>query len=208
VSTMEAIKISAGEVTLTGELSVPADATGAVVFAHAGHCDLAPRTRLVTDLLAEAGLATLALDLLTEVEADEHENVFDVALLADRLETATWRLQVETGLPVAYLAVGTAASAALQAAAEEGAGVGAVVAFGSWPALAASHLAQVKAPTLLVVGGADGHVLDLNRAALDELPACEHDLAVVPGATHLFEQAGALEHATALAVGWFSRHVR
>lgn len=205
MTTTEADQIPAGEVMLAGELSVPDRASGAVVFAHAGHCDLTARTRVVTGALEDAGLATLALDLLTEPEADEHENVFDVALLAERLETATRWLRVETGLPLAYLAVGTAASAALRAAAGEGADVRAVVAFGSWPELAASHLAHVKAPTLLVVGGADGHVLDLNRTALDELPACEHELAVVPGATHLFEQTGALEQATALAVDWIAR---
>lgn len=203
MTTKEAIQIPAGEVALAGELSVPDRAAGAVVFAHAGHCDLTARTGLVTGALEDAGLATLVVDLVVE-NAEEPEDVFDVELLAPRLEAVTRWLRAETGLPIAYLGVGTAASAALWAAGDESA-VRAVVAFGSWPELAASHLAQVKAPTLLVVGGADGHVLDLNRSALDALPACEHELAVVPGATHLFEQAGALEHATALAVDWIAR---
>ncbi len=204
MTTMEAIP-TAG-VTLAGDLTVPQAVAGAVVFAHAGPNDLIPRTPQITAALDDAGFATLSLDLI-DAGAEEPESVFDVELLAPRLAAATRWLHARTGLPVAYLGVGTAASAALWAAGDENADVLAVVALGSWPDLAASHLARVTAPTLLVVGGADGHVLDLNRAALDGLPACEHELAVVPGATHLFEQAGALEQATDLTVGWLTRHL-
>ena len=215
-STVEAIQtearevaVPAGGVSLSATLLVPEAPQGAVVFSHAGSNDLHPRTPQITGALAEAGFATLALDLLTDEEAIERPNLFDAPLLARRLVSATrWLRREKTeSLPIAYLGVGTGASAALWAAAGAEAGVFAVVSLGGWPDLAVSQLSLVRAPTLLVVGGADGRVLELNRAALDRLPSCEHELAVVPGATHLFEQHGALEQATELAMGWFAGHL-
>ncbi len=205
----EEVAVPAAGVSLAATLRMPEAPQGAVVFSHAGSNDLDPRVPQVTSALAAAGFATLALDLLSHEEALEHDNLFDAPLLASRLVTATrWLRREKTeSLPVGYLGVGTGASAALWAAAGAEAGVFAVVSLGGWPDLAVSQLSLVRAPTLLVVGGADGRVLELNRAALDRLPSCEHALAVVPGATHLFEQYGALEEATELATGWFSGHL-
>ena len=203
------VAVPAGGVFLSATLHMPEAPQGAVVFSHAGSNDLDPRTQQITSALAGAGFATLAVDLLTDEEAIEHDNLFDAPLLARRQVTATrWLRREKTeSLPIGYLGVGTGASAALWAAAGAEAGVFAIVSLGGWPDLAVSQLSLVRAPTLLVVGGADGRVLELNRAALDRLPSCEHELAVVPGATHLFEQHGALEQATELATNWFSGHL-
>jgi putative phosphoribosyl transferase len=191
---------------LAGGLSLPASPDAAIVFAHAGANDLDPRSDRITVALAEAGFATLALDLHHE-DPFEPESLFDAPLLAHRLTEATRWLRGQMTLPIGYLGVGTGGSAALWAAAGAEAGVFAIVCLGSWPDLAASQLSLVRAPTLLVVGGVDGHLLERNRAALEELPACEHSLAVVAGATHLFEQFGALEQATKFATDWFTGHL-
>lgn len=159
--------------------------------------------------LNRAGLGTLLFDLLTEAEAVNRDNVFDTALLARRLTQATeWlREQPDTqGMEFGYFGASTGAAAALWAAAEPAADVTAVVSRGGRPDLAGHGLPEVKAPTLLIVGGRDHLVLDLNRQAAARL-ICEHQLAIVPGATHLFEEPGTLESVTELATDWFSRHL-
>jgi putative phosphoribosyl transferase len=204
------VTIPAGGVELPGELATPAGALGAVLFAHgSGSSRLSPRNRLVAGALHDAGLATLLFDLLTEPESADRRNVFDVPLLASRLEAARRWLgeQPEGSLPVGFFGASTGAAAALWAAADLGADVKAVVSRGGRPDLAAPRLHLVQAPTLLIVGELDDVVLELNRQAEREL-ACERELAVVPGATHLFEEPGALERVAAHATRWFQRHLR
>jgi dienelactone hydrolase len=203
-----AADVPAGKALLHGDLGVPERATAAVVFAHgSGSSRLSPRNVYVADVLGDAGLATLLFDLLTDEEASDRRNVFDVPLLASRLDAATEWLRAQPdcrGLPVGYFGASTGAAAALWAAASDE-HLFAVVSRGGRPDLAAPRLAQVQAPTLLLVGGADVTVLDLNRAAAAAL-TCEHDLVVVPGATHLFDEPGALEHVARLASRWFLLH--
>ncbi|HET8592679.1 MAG TPA: hypothetical protein VFL56_03375, partial [Solirubrobacterales bacterium] len=197
-------------VTLTGDLRLPDAAAGLVIFAHgSGSSRLSPRNRQVAEALNAVGLATLLFDLLTEEEATDRAKVFDIDLLAERLVAATRWAQAEDDLSeptLGYFGASTGAAAALCAAAEIGSGIGAVVSRGGRPDLAAHRLAAVMAPTLLIVGGADWQVLELNERAA-ELLACEHEVAVVPGATHLFEEPGALERVAELAGAWFVRHL-
>jgi predicted phosphoribosyltransferase/dienelactone hydrolase len=197
------------DVTLSGELSVPAGARGIVAFAHgSGSSRLSPRNRAVAQALGDAGFATLLFDLLTPGEEVERTNVFDISLLASRLvEASTWlRARGEaSGLQLAYFGASTGAAAALTAAAELGDRVRAVVSRGGRPDLA-RDLGAVRAPTLLIVGGADYQVLALNREAQRRL-RCPNELAVVPGATHLFEEPGALEQVSRLAIDWLDRHL-
>jgi putative phosphoribosyl transferase len=195
---------------LEGLLGVPPAAKGIVAFAHgSGSGRLSPRNNLVATALREAGLATLLFDLLTAPEAARRENVFDVDLLAGRLVAASAWLgeQPETqGLPVGYFGASTGAAAALVAAARATTSIGAIVARGGRPDLAETALPNVTAPTLLIVGGNDPLVLDLNRAALAEL-RCEKRLEIVPLAGHLFEEAGTLDAVIELARGWFVAHL-
>jgi len=195
--------------TLLGTLAVPAAPTGVVAFAHgSGSSRSSPRNRRVATGLNEAGLATLLLDLLTVDEERDRRNVFDVSLLATRLVAATSWLETEPelyGLPVGYFGASTGAAAALWAAAEYPRAA-AVVSRGGRPDLAAKRLHRVHAPTLLIVGGLDEVVLELNRSAL-ELLSGHAELHVVPGATHLFEEPGALDEVTCLARDWFVRHL-
>ncbi|MEU8515724.1 phosphoribosyltransferase family protein [Kitasatospora sp. NPDC048722] len=204
------VVVDAGPVRLVGQLTVPDGATGIVVFAHgSGSSRHSPRNRFVAAELNRAGLATLLFDLLTEEEALDRANVFDTALLARRLTGATrWlRGRHDTGgLAVGYFGASTGAAAALWAAAEPDSTVRAVVSRGGRPDLAGPRLTAVTAPTLLIVGGDDHVVLDLNQQARARLN-CENQLAVVPGATHLFEEPGALEQAADLAARWFSTHL-
>ncbi|QKW26777.1 dienelactone hydrolase family protein [Streptomyces seoulensis] len=199
-----------GPVRLTGRLTVPADAAGIVVFAHgSGSGRHSPRNRFVAVGLNRAGLGTLLCDLLTEEEAADRTKVFDIGLLAARLTAVAARLRAnpEAGnLPVGYFGASTGAAAALRAAAAPDAHVAAVVSRGGRPDLTGPALSSVTAPTLLVVGGADHQVLDLNRQAQTRL-TCENHLTVVPGATHLFEEPGALEAVTDLARDWFTDHL-
>jgi putative phosphoribosyl transferase len=192
-----------------GHLTVPSDARGLVVFAHgSGSSRHSPRNRLVADRLHEGGLATLLFDLLAPEEALDRANVFDVELLAVRLLAATrWarRHPACTGLRVGYFGASTGAAAALWAAAEDPT-IGAVVSRGGRPDLASSRLEAVRAPTLLIVGGADTVVLRLNEEASTRL-RCENRIAVVRDATHLFEEPGALETAADLAESWFARQL-
>jgi predicted phosphoribosyltransferase/dienelactone hydrolase len=196
-------------VCLQGELSVPQPAQGVVAFAHgSGSSRLSPRNRAVARALNEAGFATLLFDLLTSEEERDRTNVFDIGLLASRLAHASaWMGEQDdvATLPLGYFGASTGAAAALTAAGELGERVGAVVSRGGRPDLA-HNLGAVRAPTLLIVGGADREVLELNRDARAQL-LCPSELAVIPGATHLFEEPGALEHVCRLAVDWFDRHL-
>ena len=200
----EAIRIP--PIGLEGVCSVPRAAAGLILFAHgSGSSRLSPRNNYVARALREKGFGTLLFDLLTEVEAADRANVFDIPLLADRLQMATeWvrRQRPTAGLPVGFFGASTGAAAALVAAAHLPKAVGAIVSRGGRPDLAGEALRRVKAPTLLIVGGNDQEVLALNRAALAEL-SCEKDLKVVPGATHLFEEPGTLDQVIALASAWF-----
>jgi putative phosphoribosyl transferase len=196
-------------VSLTGELSVPQPARGVVAFAHgSGSSRLSPRNRAVAKALNDAGFATLLFDLLTPSEEVARINVFDISLLASRLESASvWlRRQSDVGaLPLCYFGASTGAAAALSAAAELGDQVSAVISRGGRPDLA-SNLGAVRAPTLLIVGGADRQVLQLNEDAQRQL-VCASEIAIVEHATHLFEEPGALEQVCRLAVGWLDRHL-
>jgi len=200
------VRPEAGVVRLAGYLTVPENAPGIVVFAHgSGSSRHSPRNRYVAGVLNEAGLGTLLFDLLTPEEEADRANVFDIGLLAGRLAEVTRWLRAQpraAGAAVGYFGASTGAAAALWAAAEPGAGIAAVVSRGGRPDLARPRLAAVTAPTLLIVGGRDEVVLDLNQRAQAEL-RCENGLAVVPGATHLFEEPGTLDAAAGLARDWF-----
>ncbi len=196
---------------LEGTLGFPAgQASGLVLFAHgSGSSRFSPRNAYVASALRKAGLATLLFDLLSESEALDRANVFDIDLLADRLLAGTvWAQARETtrSLPVGYFGASTGAAAALIAAARLGENIAAVVSRGGRPDLAGDALKLVKAPTLLIVGGDDTEVLGLNRGALRAL-RCERMLEVVPGATHLFEEPGTLEAVVELARRWFLLHL-
>lgn len=196
---------------LPAELRVPPDARGLVVFVHgSGSSRLSPRNVAVARGLERRGLATLLFDLLTEGEAADRSNVFDIELLAQRLVEATrWaRRQPAVGddLAIGYFGASTGAAAALRAAAALGDEIGAVVSRGGRPDLAGDALPRVGAPTLLIVGGDDWNVLELNEEAASEL-AAPHELAVVPGAGHLFEEPGALDEVARLAGDWLERHL-
>jgi putative phosphoribosyl transferase len=200
----------APDLTLPGDLRVPDGAAGIVLFAHgSGSSRLSPRNREVAAALGEAGLATLLFDLLTEDEALDRAKVFDIPLLADRLAAVTRWVHADpelSGLDLGYFGASTGAAAALLAAADLREAIGAVVSRGGRPDLAAERLGDVVSPTLLIVGGADWQVLELNEQAA-RLLHCQREVAVVPGATHLFEEPGALERVAELALGWFLRHL-
>jgi putative phosphoribosyl transferase len=204
------VVIAAGPVRLAGHLSTPGTGAGIVLFAHgSGSSRRSPRNRLVADVLADAGLGTLLFDLLTTEEERDRANVFDIGLLAGRLGAATRWLHEQPGLAgarIGYFGASTGAAAALLAASEPDGEVAAVVSRGGRPDLAMPRLAEVRAPTLLIVGGLDDVVLGMNREAQEHL-RCENHLAVVPGASHLFEEPGSLERAAGLARDWFTRYL-
>ncbi|MGH8023711.1 MAG: dienelactone hydrolase family protein [Limisphaerales bacterium] len=208
-----AVSIPVGEKRLPGELAVPAGAAGVVIFAHgSGSSRRSPRNRSVAQALQENGLATLLFDLLTEAEEREERDTahlrFDISLLAQRLVAATdWVLRQETirDLPAGYFGSSTGAAAALVAATDER--VRAIVSRGGRPDLAGESLGRVRAPVLLIVGGNDGQVIELNERARKRL-TCENSLTLVPGATHLFEEPGALEKVARLAASFFSKHFK
>jgi len=191
------------------DLALPEAPRGIVVFAHgSGSSRRSPRNRMVAEVLQEAGLATLLFDLLTPLEALDRANVFDIGLLARRLlEAIGWARERAdlAALPLGCFGASTGAAAALVAAAEEPE-VAAVVSRGGRPDLAGEALARVRAPTLLIVGGRDEPVLELNRAAAARL-AGPRRLVIVPGATHLFEEPGALDRVAVLARDWFLEHL-
>ncbi|MGN9787092.1 dienelactone hydrolase family protein [Nonomuraea sp. ZG12] len=194
-------------VEVSGQLVVPDQARGVVLFVHgSGSSSRSPRNRYVAGALNEAGLGTLLFDLLTPEEEADRANVFDIELLAGRLLQATDRVREEptaAGLPIGYFGASTGAGAALWAAAEPGVEVAAIVSRGGRPDLAGARLADVRAPTLLIVGGHDEQVVELNQEARRHL-RCESRLEIVPGATHLFEEPGALERVAGLAGDWFT----
>ncbi|MDH4155137.1 MAG: dienelactone hydrolase family protein [Nitrospira sp.] len=200
------VRIREGGITLDGILGLPAGPHGVVIFAHgSGSGRLSPRNNFVARHLQQVGLATLLLDLLTEEEADDRRKVFDIDLLADRLLMAkNWveREERTRGLTIGYFGASTGAGAALQAAAREPSNVKAIVSRGGRPDLAEPHLPSVTAPTLLIVGGHDEPVIEMNQAAYDLL-TCEKKLIIVPGATHLFEESGTLEQVAEHAGNWF-----
>ncbi|MFG2993932.1 phosphoribosyltransferase family protein [Streptomyces sp. NPDC048257] len=201
-----AVEVDAGGLALAGDLALPEGAGAVVMFAHgSGSSRHSPRNRSVAAELNRAGLGTLLLDLLTPAEEGDRANVFDIETLAGRLADATVWLRGREALPVGWFGASTGAGAALWAAASDP-DVYAVVSRGGRPDLAGPRLAAVRAPTLLIVGGRDTTVLDLNRAALREL-RCEKHLEIVPGATHLFEEPGALDEVARLAGDWFTRHL-
>jgi putative phosphoribosyl transferase len=215
VSTWETpVEIEIGGARLQADLAVPAGATAVVLFAHgSGSGRSSPRNRQVARRLQDDSIATLLLDLLTQSEEAAEVGGgrlrFDIELLAERLEVATaWvRNQPDlASLPLGYFGASTGAGAALVAAARQGQGVGAVVSRGGRPDLAGGALKQVTAPTLLIVGSRDTTVLELNREAAQQLKA-EHRIEVIEGATHLFEEPGALEQVADLACLWFSEHL-
>jgi putative phosphoribosyl transferase len=193
---------------LAGDLRLPEHAAGLVIFAHgSGSSRLSPRNRQVAEALNRAGLATLLFDLLSPSEEGDRAKVFDIGLLAERLLSVTeWATGEDDlrDLPVSYFGASTGAAAALCAAARLGGAIAAVVSRGGRPDLAGESVADVVAPTLLIVGGADQQVLELNERAA-HLLRCEHEVAIVPGATHLFEEPGALERVAELAADWLTR---
>jgi putative phosphoribosyl transferase len=193
-----------------GALIVPPGAKGLVLFAHgSGSGRLSPRNNYVAGVLRDSGVATLLFDLLTEKEDRIYENRFDIDLLTQRLQLATeWvKQQAATRhLAIGYFGASTGAAAALKAAAALGPVIRAVVSRGGRPDLALDDLARVQAPTLLIVGGNDDVVIELNRQAYRELRA-ERELKIIPGATHLFEEPGTLEQVATAAAHWFQRHL-
>lgn len=208
------VTVAAGRILLEGDLRIPRRARGIVLFAHgSGSSRFSPRNRFVADLLYRAGLATLLIDLLTARE-EEIDRVtaalrFNIGLLAERLVGATdWLTQQpETrSLQIGYFGSSTGAAAALIAATRRPDRVGAIVSRGGRPDLAGPALAAVRAPTLLIVGGEDHPVIDLNEEAMARMTA-PVELRVIPGATHLFEEPGALEQVAQLAAEWFVRHL-
>jgi len=209
-ASMQREDVWVGSLGLPGELQTPPEAAGVVVFVHgSGSSRHSPRNRFVAGVLHSHRLATLLFDLLTEAEAADRRNVFDIPLLARRVDEALAWLQARADvahLPVGLFGASTGAAAALQAAAESPARVGAVVSRGGRPDLAEDHLVRVEAPTLLIVGGDDPEVLELNRLAMRRM-RCVHRLEIVPGATHLFEEPGALDSAADLAARWFAGHL-
>ncbi|MFC9531905.1 phosphoribosyltransferase family protein [Streptomyces sp. NPDC055817] len=200
------VEVEAAGVRLAGDLARPEGASGLVMFAHgSGSSRHSPRNRAVAEVLQEAGLGTLLFDLLTPAEEADRNNVFDIGTLAGRLAGATRWLRDRESAPIGYFGASTGAAAALRAAADDP-DIGAVVSRGGRPDLAGPRLDDVRAPTLLIVGGADVMVLDLNRAAQAQL-RCENRLEIVPGATHLFEEPGTLDRVADLARQWFTTHL-
>jgi putative phosphoribosyl transferase len=207
------VAIPVGDAVLQGDVVLPEHALGIVLFAHgSGSSRHSPRNRFVADTLNEAGIATLLMDLLTPEEEEAErltaEHRFDIQLLARRLiATIDWLGHQEVGPSrIGLFGASTGAAGALVAATERPDEVGAIVSRGGRPDLAGTALPRVRAPTLLIVGGADELVLELNRSALEQLRT-EKQLVVVPGATHLFEEPGALEQVARLAQDWFLRHL-
>lgn len=207
----EDVRITKGRLALEGILGLPTSPRGVVAFAHgSGSGRLSPRNNFVARHLQQHGLATLLLDLLTPDEAEDRQNVFDIDLLANRLLLAKTWLEEEprtAKLGVGYFGASTGAGAALQAAAREPLNISAVVSRGGRPDLAEPYLASVTAPTLLIVGGDDEPVIEMNQSAY-ELLTCEKKLIIVPGATHLFEEPGTLEQVADHACRWFQRYLK
>lgn len=208
------VSIPEGTVFLEGALGVPEGAGGVVLFAHgSGSSRHSPRNNFVARFLRDAGLATLLIDLLTRDEDMDYETRFDIPLLARRLRAATGWLLDETetkNLRIGYFGASTGSAAALMASVVsggEGDNIGAIVSRGGRPDLAMEALPEVTAPTLLIVGGLDGAVIEMNRTAFDMMKA-EKELLIIPGATHLFEEQGALEQVARNAARWFKKYLK
>ena len=211
--THELVRIPADDVHIEGMLEVPADPQGVVLFAHgSGSSRHSPRNNFVARVLREHGFGTLLLDLLTLTEDLDYQTRFDISLLTHRLLIATrWVIQHmprERPLPMGYFGASTGAAAALQAAAALGEDIHAVVSRGGRPDLAGDHdLAKLKSPTLLLVGGRDEEVIELNQSAYAAMH-CTKELKIIPGATHLFEEAGTLEEVARQAALWFKQYLK
>lgn len=204
------VHIPDGPARIEGMLDIPDHATGLVLFAHgSGSSRHSPRNNYVAGVLREAGIGTLLMDLLTVEEDRDYQTRFDIPLLTRRLTVATVWLHAQAelnALPIGYFGASTGSAAALQAAAEMGQAVAAVVSRGGRPDLAGeAALRQVTSPTLLLVGGDDEGVIELNQAACAVM-RCEKSLSIIPGATHLFEEPGTLEDVSKQAVAWFTRY--
>lgn len=210
----EIVKIPADAAMLDGDLTIPARATGLVVFAHgSGSSRHSPRNKMVARMFRESGLGTLLFDLLTPseeaIDMQTRHIRFDIGLLGRRLaDAARWLIRREdvNGLKIGFFGASTGGAAALVAAASLGDQVGAVVSRGGRPDLAGDALRLVRVPVLLIVGGRDDVVIELNRRAYAHL-SCEKELQIVPGATHLFEEPGTLETVGKLAADWFAKHL-
>ena len=204
------VQIPVNGITLEGALVIPTGCSGVVLFAHgSGSSRHSPRNNFVAQMLQGAGLGTLLLDLLTREEDASYENRFDIDLLTWRLERATqWVMEQprSESLDIGYFGASTGAAAALQAAATFSNSIGAVVSRGGRPDLAMAAVPNVESPTLLIVGGLEYEVLELNRRAYQKLKV-EKELEIVPGATHLFEEPGTLQEVARLAAQWFNRHL-
>jgi pimeloyl-ACP methyl ester carboxylesterase len=209
----EPVRVPAGRLQLEGDLTLPRDPIGIVLFAHgSGSSRHSPRNRYVAEVLQADRMGTLLMDLLTlqEERAERYTAHlrFDIGMLAQRLVAATdWLASRDDtrGLPIGYFGASTGAGASLVAAAQRPEHIAAIVSRGGRPDLAGDALPLVRAPTLLIVGGLDGPVIEMNQEALDQL-RCEKRLVIVPGATHLFEEPGTLEQVAALAREWFATH--
>ena len=204
------VQIPIDSTKLEGSLSLPIQARGLVVFAHgSGSSQFSPRNNFVARILREAGIGTLLIDLLTEEEDTVYQTRFNIDLLTERLLQATrWsqKQQRTKDLVIGYFGASTGAAAALKAAAAEGSKIGAVVSRGGRPDLAKEALVLVQSPALLIVGGNDDIVIELNREAYGRLKG-KKQLVIVPGATHLFEEPGALEEVARLATDWFKQYL-
>lgn len=208
------VQVTVGKYILDGSLCVPEKARATIIFAHgSGSSRLSPRNQYVAQVLRKAGLATLLFDLLTkseeDIDMDTAQFRFDIRLLSDRLKGATGWLIEAAGperFKIGYFGASTGAAAALVAASEWPDLVGAIVSRGGRPDLAGDALNRVKAPTLLIVGGNDAPVIEMNQSALRSLDV-EKKLEIIPGATHLFEEPGALEQVARLAAEWFVKHL-
>jgi putative phosphoribosyl transferase len=205
------VHIPAGKATVEGMLEIPEPAVGLVLFAHgSGSSRHSPRNNYVASVLRDAGVGTLLMDLLTPDEDRDYSRRFDIGLLTRRLlDAADWAATQDATkhLPLGFFGASTGAAAALEAAARLGTATRAVVSRGGRPDLASGQaLARVTAPTLLLVGGYDGGVIDLNQLAYDQL-RCKKEMVIVPGATHLFEEPGTLEAVASRAAGWFAEHL-
>lgn len=211
VTTDREIEIKLAGLSLPGFLSVPEGAKGLVIFVHgSGSGRFSPRNQLVARILQDAGFATLLFDLLTEEEDEIYENRFDIDLITRRLIAVTQWAQEQSeikNLALGYFGASTGTPAALKAAAKLPDQIKAIVSRGGRPDLAAAILAKVKSPTMLIVGGDDFGVIELNQAAFGAL-TCEKKLEIVPGATHLFEEPGKLEEVARLAVEWFEQYLK
>lgn len=210
MGTRELLRIPLGRVSLEGELVIPAHAQGLIIFAHgAGSGRLSPRNNYVAGLFQETGFGTFLFDLLTEQEDLVYSNRFDIDLISERMAGSTLWVKNNTGardLPIGYFGASTGSAAALKASIEGSVEIKAVVSRGGRPDLVMEILPMVKAPTLLIVGGEDTVVINLNREAYRALTA-EKDMKIIPGATHLFEEPGTLDEVAKLAGEWFTAHL-